>query len=51
MPALWELCEDGKLDEVRAELARGGDVNNKNSNGSTALMFAVWKGHNSIVKL
>ena len=51
MPGLWELCRDGKLDEVRAELARGGDVNDKNANGSTALMWAVMKGHNSIVKL
>ena len=51
MPGLWELCRDGKLDEVRAELARGGDVNDKNANGSTALMWAVGNGHNSIVKL
>ena len=49
--ALWELCRYGKLDEVRAELARGGDVNDKDPNGPTALMFAVLKGHNSIVKL
>ena len=27
MAALWQLCMSGKLDEVRAELARGGDVN------------------------
>ena len=42
MPPLYELCFDGNLDEVRAELARGGDVNDKAPNGSTALMFAVW---------
>ena len=51
MTALWELCEDGKLDEVRAALARGGDVNNKGPGGQTALMWAVGKGHNSIVRL
>ena len=39
---------DGKLDEVRAELARGGDVNDKDRFGGTALMFAVWQGHNAI---
>ena len=51
MTALWELCENGKLDEVRSVLARGGDVNNKNSNGTTALMHAILNGHNSIVRL
>ena len=51
MPAIYELCRDGKLDEVRAALARGGDVNDKDSYGRTALMMAVWNRHNSIVKL
>ena len=52
MPPLWKLCENGKLDKVRAELARGGDVNDKYSaNGWTALMHAVRNGHNQIVKL
>ena len=51
MPPLWKLCCDGKLDEVRALLARGGDVNDKCPNGTTALMYAVDRGHNSIVKL
>jgi len=51
MPPLYELCSDGKLDEVRAALARGGDVNDKAPSGSTALMCAVREGHNSIVKL
>ena len=50
MPALWQLCRDGKLEEVRALLARGGDVNDKSPSEGTALMAAVWKGHNSIVK-
>ena len=32
-------------------LSRGGDVNDKNSYGITALMYAVSKSHNSIVRL
>ena len=51
MLPLWRLCCDGKLDEVRVELARGGDVNNKDPNGLTALMYAVIEGHNPIIKL
>ena len=51
MPALRELCYNGKLDEVRAELARGGDVNDMDFAGITALQYAVIRGHNSIVKL
>ena len=41
----------GKLAEVRAALARGEDVNSKDSIGWTALMLAVDRKHNSIVKL
>ena len=51
MAPLWILCRDGKLDEVRSALACGEDVNNKKSGGNTALMLAVLKKHNSIVKL
>jgi len=51
MALLRELCKDGKLDEVAAALARGEDMNDKDSYGRTALMLAVWKRHNSIVKL
>ena len=51
MPALWELCKAGNIGEVRAALARGADVNDKDSKGTTALMCAVWNSHNSIVKL
>ena len=47
MPALYELCAYGKLDEIRAALARGGDVNDKNANGSTVgwakkSKFLIW---------
>jgi len=51
MPRLWELCGDGKLAEVRSALARGENVNEKNSIGDTALMHAVCFKHNFIVKL
>ena len=51
MSPLWELCRDGKLAEVRSSLARGEDVNSKDSCGSTPLMWAVRNKHNSIVKL
>ena len=51
MPRLYQLCQEGKLAEVRAALARGEDVNDKDWLGTTALMYAVWKKHNSIVKL
>ena len=49
---LWRLCEEGKVDEVRIELARTGqDVNAKAGGGRTGLMWAVRKNHNSIVRL
>ena len=51
MAPLWRLCDDGKLDKVRSALARGKDVNDKDSFGRTALMRAVIRRHNSIVKL
>ena len=51
MPELYQLCQEGKLAEARAALARGEDVNNKDSFGRTALMWAVFRKHNSVVKL
>ena len=51
MAPLWQLCKDGKLGGVQSALARGEDVNDKNAFGATALMFAVGRKHNSIVKL
>ena len=51
MSPLWQLCEDGNLGGVQSALARGEDVNDKNAFGATALMFAVGRKHNSIVKL
>ena len=51
MKALYELCLAGKLDEVKLALTQGGDVNDKNELGQTALMAAVRMGHNSIVQV
>ena len=52
---LWKLCDYGDLDlyEVQSALARGEDVNDKDSygHGVTALMLAIANSHNSIVKL
>ena len=47
MSPLWKLCEAGRLDDVRAALARGEDVNSKDLDGQTGLMFAVENKHNS----
>ena len=51
MIPLWQLCQEGKLSEVRAALARGEDVNRKNDYNRTGLMGAVLSKHNSIVRL
>ena len=51
MSPQWKLYWDGKLDEVRLVLAHGDDVNDNGPFGTTALMLAVVKGHNSIVKI
>ena len=51
MASLRGLCMFGNLAEVQAALARGEDVNSKDSDGITALMWAVMYKHNSIVKL
>ena len=41
----------GILDEVRRALAKGEDVNSKDENNRTGLMYAVWKNHNPVVRL
>ena len=51
MSRLWQFCVDGKLAGTRLALARGEDVNDKDNFDHTALMLAIWKKHNSIVKL
>ena len=49
--ALWELCLSGKLVKVRAALASGEDVNRKDIDNRTGLMWAVIRNHNSVVRL
>ena len=52
MPSLWNLCQKGKLNEVRAALARGADVNSKYGQyNQTGLMAAVKNRQNSVVRL
>ena len=51
MAPLWKMCEQGNLAGVRAALARGEDVNSKDGNNTTGLMWAVKQKHNSIVRL
>ena len=50
-PVVWILCKDGNLGEVRGSLSRGQDVNSKDDNNRTGLMWAVMHRHNSIVRL
>ena len=52
MPSLPDLCLSGKLDEVRAALARGVDVNEKEPPlQETGLMMAVRHNKHSIARL
>ena len=51
MFTLPPLCSEGKVDEVRAALARGEDVNSKHEDNSTGLMWALIHNHNLIVRL
>lgn len=48
---LFAAAKKGDVDAVQALLAKGVDVNAKNSYGATALSFAADKGHLAIVKL
>ena len=40
---LWEVCVEGNIEEVRAVLERGEDVNDTNSKNQTVLMFTATK--------
>ena len=52
MASLSWLCSEGKLDQVRAALARGADVNGQSGGlNQTVLMWAIMNEHNSIVRL
>ena len=51
MPAFWSLCQAGRLEEVRDAIARGQDINSTGGANMTGLMFALARGHNSVVEL
>ena len=51
MVPLWQLCFEGKLERVRFALRGGEDVNSRDEDNKTALMWAVEKKHNGIVRL
>ena len=48
--SLVELCAKGNLEEVKAALQRGADVNTKDEHGWTGLMEAVFDNHNSVIR-
>ena len=50
-PSLLTLCCDGTLEEVRAALAGGEDVNKRSAVGGTGLMWAAWKGREAVIEL
>ena len=47
---VWQLCWEGRLDEVRAALTKGRNVNSSKGN-TTGLMGALSNHHNSTVRL
>ena len=49
--SLIELCRCGDLEGVKAALQRGANVNGKDEDGLTGLMWAVRNNHNSVVAL
>jgi uncharacterized protein len=49
--SLMLAAEKGHTETVRRLLDGGADVQAKNSNGWTALLFAAWKGHIPVVFL
>ena len=53
MPAsLSCLCHEGNLEGVRSYLTGGGDINRRGGNhGTTSLMVAARRGHNSVMAL
>jgi ankyrin repeat protein len=48
---LTQAVTSGDADAVRAALARGADVNERNNGGQTALILAVIFGHTDLVRL
>jgi len=48
---LLDACEDGDLEKVKQLLENGADVNAKDKDGLTALMYASYNGHKEVVEL
>jgi len=48
---LWEAIDAGSPRSVKALIAAGADVNEKNEDGLTPLIKAAFGGHTEIVKL
>jgi len=48
---LMHASKEGNIAQVNALLAKGADVNVKDSHGLTALMLASQNGHSEVVKL
>src|SRR5689334_2746002 len=48
---LTQAVTSGDANAVRAALAAGGDVNERNNGGQTALILAVIFGHTDLVRL
>ena len=48
---LLEAAKGGRLDEVKAFLAKGGPVDSRDSNGLTPLIWAAFKGYGDAVTL
>jgi len=49
--ALRNAAARGQIQDVRAELEKGADVNTSDEMGRTALMLAAFNGHTEIVRL
>ena len=45
------LCRDGDIEGVQAEIDNGANVNEEDDSGWTGLMWALGKRHNNVVQL
>jgi ankyrin repeat protein len=48
---LIEAAKNGNVKKVKTFLAHGADINVKDKDGKTALIWAAYKGHRNVVKL
>ena len=47
---LIKSASSGNLEEVKSAVASGADLNERDSGGNNALMWASWNGHSSVVE-